>query len=263
MLVPGFVPSLSRKLGLQLLNRGKYHIINHHIPKCSGSSLVHAFSVRNPLGCKKFHNHATIKASQVPSLSFVQNKVEIFNFRIMLAKYYMERGFNLISGHVPYFGYDLANHTYRRITILRDPVERFLSAYSIHVGKIESRVNINSLLEEFLDSDRAKFWGRIQCAFVSGQVSPDILCIGEGNLVKRALDSSENFDLIGLSESIPEFNRNLNSLFNINIRISKTRNINNKYRIRKDMIDNNIIKIIKDICCTDIEFYNEISKNKV
>jgi len=257
--VSSFMPSLSRTLKSQLLNRGKYHVVNHHIPKCSGSSLVHAFSTKNPLGCKKFHNYATIKASQT-HCPFFQNKVGVFNFRIMLTKYYMEQGFNLISGHVPYFKYNPNNCNYKRITVLREPVERFLSAFSIRLGKIESRMKINSLLEEFLDSDRAKFWGRIQCIFISGQISPNILSIDENNLVKLALNSSENFDLIGSTDNIPEFNQNLNNLLNLKIKILKDRNVNNKYRIKKSMIDCKIIRDLEDICRADIELYNKISK---
>jgi len=177
-----------------------------------------------------------------------------------MSKYYMEKELGFISGHIPFFEYDPKIFPYKRVTVLREPVSRFLSHYNM---ALDETVMVPPLppplspFEEFVKTDCARFWGRLQCIFISGKTSLDI---DKNDLVQSALKSAKSFDLIGFQHDIPQFEQNLNNLLNTNIKI-KEKNVRNNKTLTKDMFDQKQLKIIEDICRPDIELYNRLLHN--
>ena len=96
----------------------------------------------------------------------------VFKIREELLLYFMNQRFSCISGHVCFSerAYHNFHDTYKFVTILRDPVQRWIShyfynAYKTHsnLGKIES-----DDIATFLESDRARSWGHHYVQMLGG-----------------------------------------------------------------------------------------------
>jgi len=258
MYIPNISPALAKKIKSKLANGSKYHVVNHHIPKCSGKSLVRAFRSKQLFTIetmKTIDEQAYINVIDNDSKSHFDNRFN-FDFKKNLVKYYMEKGSSFISGHVPFFEYRPKNFSYKRITVVREPVTRFLSHYNMcTTGLSRFRYLPSSIsLEEFIKTDIARYWGRMQCIFISGRPSLDI---DENDLLQLALKSAESFDLIGFQHDILNFNQKLNEILNTNIKIRKLKD-SKKSTVNKDTINQKQLELIKDICRVDIELYNRL-----
>jgi len=167
----------------------------------------------------------------------------------------MEEGCSFISGHVPFFEHHPKNFSYKKTTVLREPVSRFLSHYNMILTGLP-RYRRPASFEEFIkvDTDIARCWGRLQCIFVSGKASLDI---DENDLLQLALKSAKSFDLIGFQHDMPNFNQKLNEMLNTNIKIKKLKD-KKENKVNKDTINSKQLKWIEDICRVDIELYNRL-----
>ena len=126
-----------------------------HVPKCGGTSLSHMLRARYALSYAKIDEAASATACAGA------DKNAWFGFKRGLAGYYAAKGAHFVQGHfcVDRAFIDAHAERYRIITVLREPVDRFVSHY--HFDKRYNRMPF----DEFADSTHGVTEGRVLCHF--------------------------------------------------------------------------------------------------
>ena len=171
----------------------------HHIPKCGGTSVGRALRRRCLLSQATISPEASYRAFELFSTrnDREQMLIDVLDFREQMLLYLMFEDVRGISAHVRFseHAYDKFSGRYKFITVLRHPVERFISNYFWSAGKPEAHGRIEEDLGAFLETDRARRLGATLVEYLCGlpkEVAPhsdEAVAAAAGNLAK--------FDVVG------------------------------------------------------------------
>lgn len=142
-----------------------------HVPKCGGTSFGSAVRLAY------FHSQATIKLQEsrtirealYPGLNGAEKVLREAEIRKVMLGRLMARGVKCISAHVQYSAglHQSIDPERKAVTLLRDPVARFLSHYA-YVQRNHPDPDREDTLEAFLDSESAlRFGSTYQFFFAS------------------------------------------------------------------------------------------------
>ena len=135
---------------------------------------------------------------------------------------YMYQDKQIISGHFPFSekAYNLYGHRYNHITMLRDPVERWISHYRFaktgfvfHLGEEYAKLLSNNYLSleeqlnQFINSPVGSFLGMLQCAVIGGYNLSSRWDDRNSRIIllKKALSNIKFFKVIGFLEEMKIF----------------------------------------------------------
>jgi hypothetical protein len=228
-------------------------IIFFHIPKTAGTALVSGlhnafFDIKNPF--RRYH------FSVCPRASLSKNREQTFSDRITIAKYGIRlNGVSLVTGHIPYFEVDeaLKNHEeWKSLTVLRDPVKRFISEYYYNKRKASNHFKINTNLDDYLASESAVFAGQTYLKWFSP----------EGDLEVAKLNI-EQINIIGFQENLGKLTEKLIRDYNLRIRLKKTNKRPSKLENETDTeISDTQMNRIRELCKKDTQLYEYFSRNQ-
>ena len=187
---------------------------------------------------------------------------DLMAYRNSLLPYFMEQeGIRYISGHFV-FDPDLYNRygsQWRYITLLRDPVEKYLSQYFFNRQKHDKEhFGIEASLERFIDSEEGVRLGQDMVQKISGRA----LVTTEGSSerkshVEQAIQHIEKFHLAGILEDLPKFEADFKKRFGVSLHIKKmNRNSGNG----KQQISAATKKKIESLCQPDVALYQHVKK---
>jgi hypothetical protein len=173
-----------------------------------------------------------------------------FTFREYLLLYSLASGYRFISGHVLF-----SEHAYRHfrqdgynfMTIVRDPVQRFISQY-----KFSLREKHN--LDEYLELPDARQQGSVLVRYFSGL--PRSTEWTENSLLVTALENIDKFDLIAILEHLEQFREEFNKRFRIKLTIPHA----NKGQTPPIKITSEQQAKIVKLCEPDTMLYQDILK---
>lgn len=232
-------------------------IVFHHVPKCGGSSVGRAFRLKYLLSFEPIDETAVYAAARLfwRDRNFTSEEDAADIYRRMLLAYFIEHGVGCISGHARF---DPRLHERYRaqckfVTLLRNPVERLISAYYYDLNR-PNKNKITCPLEEFADSERGRHYGRLYPYFfgLTGEICPATgKSLFSMEAAKAALDK---FDAVGVVEDLPSFEKQLAERAGVSIRIGHV----NKGETRASKaasIAPALLRKLEDICAPDIELY--------
>jgi len=227
-----------------------------HIPKCGGTSVDAAISE-----AYKWSSHLRLDSTASRKASKVQN-LELMQYRNSLLPYFMEqKGIRYISGHFVFDSnlYHLYSFQWCYITLLRNPVQKYISQYFYNLQKQDKdHFGIEESLERFIDSPEGIRLGQDMVQKISGRA----LVTTEGSSerkshVEQAIQNIEKFHLVGILEDLPKFEVNFKKRFGASLHIKKMNRNSGK---DKQRISTDIRKKIESLCQPDIALYDHVKK---
>ena len=216
-------------------------IIFVHVPKCGGTSLDLLIKRRFPMQRFRLNARASLKASELigEDLNLVRNT---------LLNYAVCTGYKFISGHF-YMHHPEQYEAYKTITVLRDPVKRFLSHYLYNRYKTHTtHYAIDLEFEDFIDTDLAVSCGNLYCRYFSKNLDPD-----------ESIATLEKFSSVGILENLGPFKNYVTQELKINGKLKRK----NKSPLKDSSQQEEILSKYRDrilrLCDDDIKIYEHFA----
>ena len=236
-------------------------LVFHHVPKCGGTSVGMTIRRRYLLSqvgivpAPSFFAVRSITASD-DRLRTLQHAKE---FREKLLLYHLYNGVGCVSAHVRFskVAYDNFHTTHGFVTILRDPVERFISHFFYGSGR-EGHMSIDMALEEFVESEEGRQYGAAYCDYFSGLNAFEDF--GSSSAIASAKKNLSLFAVVGFLDDLNDFRTRIGIEFGFRPRIGhKNRGATPKPLIG-DTLSSEILDRIKLLCSPDREIFEFAKK---
>ncbi len=251
-----------RRLNQAFLNRvAPQRFVFHHVPKCGGTSVARALRKR----------YLTSQATVKPEPSFRAFQafsgrddtdgmlVDVIDLRKQMMLYLLYDDVRCVSLHVPFsdIAYRLFHDRYKFVTILRDPVERFVSHYNWSSRRPGSHGYISEDFDTFLTTGRARRLGAEYVEIFADLPNEADICTPEA--VETALKNLKKFDVVGRLDDLGGFSDALFQELRIRVRIGHE---NKAHKSRSFVAGTDLgaeqIRMLDEICAPDIAVWEGI-----
>jgi len=157
-----------------------------------------------------------------------------------------------IAGHIPFcdIAYRNFHKKYAYITIMRDPVERWISEY--FYNKYHSRDTSSMDINEYLSSEYGIAQGTEYVLYLGGRSNGNDHYSSKA--VNRAIQNLSKFSIIGFLDDLNGFADRFQQRFGPKLDIGK-KNVTPPNQNRKE-ITGEILQQIETICERDLEIYH-------
>jgi len=229
-----------------------------HVPKCAGVSVDSA--IRREFRSIRHVGDRSLKALNPGACDDIAEAYDEPNWdvRKTVFSYHLARSHTrYLRGHCQIDGevLDRFGDEYAFVTILRDPVDRWISHYLYNRYTPEwHQYHIDRTIEEFVETERGKGIGQI---FVSYLTESGTWSVEErkesDDLLERAKENLSRFDVVGFVEDMEGFRRDFADECGIELDLIR-RNVNPASENERE-IDPGIRERIREICQLDLELY--------
>ena len=225
-----------------------------HVPKSGGTSLSHSLRAKFPLSYFKLEEAPTNDVCR--NMSFQQ----LTNFKCRIMAYHAAMNKHFLQGHFPVTNETLKSDFagYKAVTLLRDPVERIISHY--HFDKRLSAMTP----EEFLESKRGFAETHILCHYFGGLPfdveSLEDKAASVAQTAQSAIETLEEFSVVGILENEESFLRDLRSQAGLKIAMPK-RNVGKDKLASPKVFTGHLLDKLIEMTAKDREIY-EFFRNR-
>jgi hypothetical protein len=245
-----------------------------HVPKCGGTSVTSAIGAacqklpvgdgRNLITLNSRASSEVIQLLEETNYPYdSSNDYPVLHLREQLLAYYLGfRNVDFISGHFPFNAtvYDRLGKSYLFMTILRDPVQRWISSYFFNRFKSGEHRKINQEIEQYLKSDFGRSQGYEMVKFIGGaDRSGDYTST---HALERAKSNLAKFDMVGFIEDMSGFKREFKKTAGATLKI-KVKNpspVDNS--LKQEVLTRETLDNIKEICAPDLELYQHAKQSR-
>lgn len=225
-----------------------------HAPKCGGTS------VGSALRARYLYSQATISLDRSaallallhPGAEGIDRFYREFEIRDMMMADLVARGVRCISAHARYNPAIHAGEARARryVTVLREPVSRFISHYLYlqrrHPGSVEG-----AGIDAFLDSEQALRFGSEYMFYFAGRYQ-----VGEADvtpLVQSACTHLEGFDVVGDTARMDDFRADVGKV--LGVRLLKLERNKRPSGSRPNFSEDQMRRV-REICAPDLAIYD-------
>lgn len=254
----------------------KENIFFLHIHKCGGTSIRQAIkSCYRVLDITKdrylidIDAEAAFYAAQksVDQNNFHSDPMHDYlplKFRESLLMYYMgQKQIKYIAGHFSFSdkAHQYFSDKYAFITILRDPVKRWISAYFYNRYKQGEHRKIDMEITEFLKSERAQAEGHSYVKLIGG--ASEVGDYTSAQAIARAKENLHKFSIVGCLEYQENFVKQFEERFGRRLMIRVLNPSPKPATYQKTKITEEIEEKIRELCKPNIEVYQYVLDNFV
>lgn len=231
----------------------EHRIFFLHIAKCGGTSISNAIAkCYKPWRAENVANVVTLDeeaarfADQHALSGYRHVRRDLLNYLMAMPN------IKCLSGHFQYshIAHETFLNQWHFVTVLRDPVARWLSHYRYNA----TRGRINIPIEEFIETNQARSFGR---AFVD-EITEDLdrNTFGIDALTEIALSRYRKFSVIGTIEHSADFAQRFEEKFGHKLRIPHL----NRTPEQRDPnnLSGVILQRIHDLCAPDIQLHRTL-----
>ena len=253
-----WVTSMTESLKHKVLDHPKVAFI--HVPKCGGVSVVEGvFRALYPSYLKgtPLVSHIDLKASK--------RAENLLSIDMMLARQislvsFMHRKHSIfVTGHcyaAPQVVSDFADWHF--ISVLRNPVDRFISEYIYNTFKASDWNTNNESFTRYLDSDKAVRSGNGYCRYFSGYSMEEIVSLPSQTVIDAAVTNVSRFTLLGQLEDMNAFKLAFQQRFKRPLNVPHS-NTSPNNTLAQEIKYNHVYRArIEQLCERDTAVYNAV-----
>lgn len=230
-----------------------------HIPKCGGSSIHEGIAKHYP-----WHN-TTYMAPSASRVASTHLKIDMMRLRHSILTYELARLEQLsaptfASGHWTIDSETISNlgTGWDIFTVLRPPVDRFLSQYVFNRFKSDKdHFGIDTSFKEYLEQEETLSQGRMYSRYLSSFEHWDA---SDEIIFQEALKTLSQLSIIGFIDSLPAFTDRFAEKYGVRPNIAKqnsTPAANEMLKIRRDK---SLMARVEEICECDTRLYDASRK---
>ncbi|TMM46743.1 sulfotransferase family 2 domain-containing protein [Qipengyuania marisflavi] len=232
--------------------------VYHHIAKCGGTSVGRALRKRYLLSQATVTPEETFRAFQAFTgrNDRVDMMVDVFDLREQMLLYHMFHDVRGLSLHVRFsnIAWEHFKDRYKFITILREPVKRFVSHYHWSHGKSGAFGRIEEDFEPFLDTERARLVGATFVENLCGL--PKEIPSYSDEAVAAAIANLDKFAVVGDLADLPRFETDIRRELGVKVKIGHE-NARSRTAVRRNELDDPVIRAkVEALCAPDIAVWN-------
>ena len=251
----------------------KEKIFYLHIPKCGGTSInralqacYHKWSLGDTANFFSLDHPASWKTAQVlNNLALPSDTVDdraVMDLREELLIYYMaQEHIAYIGGHFRFSerAYKSFGNKYSYVTILRNPVKRWLSSYLYNRYRNPQQYRrLDISFEEYMESDFGKSQGYEFAKFLGcSRETGDFM---NSEVVDSAKENLHKFRIVGFLEDMEAFKFQFSKHCGRELSIPRLNQRPKNDKVQLD-ISESMKKKIEEICEPDMEVYRYAVKN--
>lgn len=225
-----------------------------HVPKCGGTSVGRALRRAYILSQGTVKPHESQQAFEA-ARSQDHRVTDVYELREMMLLYLLFCGTRCVSAHVPFSDVAFNNFgtEYSFVTILRDPVRRFLSNYYWSQRDDRSET-VRESLADFLDTERARQAGSTYVRYFCGE--PGLNKFTHRH-VDRAVANLRRIHCVGFLDEIDRFEVALRQLTGRRIRFGME-NVGKKRGPRNSAPSEDLQRKVIEACAPDREIWDAV-----
>lgn len=232
-------------------------IVFHHVPKCGGTSVGRALRRAYILSQGTITPVESEKAFDAAQSSLSGTGVaHVSELREMMLLYLLYSDVRCVAAHVPFSNaaFDRFASRYSFLTLLRDPVDRFISQYYWNHDRPEAHFRIPESFDAFLASDRASALGSTYVRYFCGQPGQEFT---RGRQVDAAIRNLHRMDLVGFLDDLPHFQTKLRALTTKRVTIG-SENVANTRSRREAIMSGPLRDRVLEVCGPDRDVWEAV-----
>lgn len=249
-----FEQAITRLFG-QIVGRKIFFL---HLPKCAGTSVRD--SLRRQFRWSGVFQRATVVELHYKTLYEVavrSGEEQDVTSRRLLDYFLAHPHSRLVMGH---FGlsdslWESHRESWEFVTLLRHPVERFLSHFYYNKKRQREFLRIEGSLEEFVQTDRGRSLGSLYVQYLTGN-SPEEC--RRSSVVNTAVERLNSFTLCGRLEELSLFETRYRKLFGVSLDLAVSNETAG--RPSRQELAPALRRRLEEICEPDITLFESLDR---
>lgn len=233
-------------------------VVFHHVPKCGGTSVALALRKRYILSQGTVKPQESFEAFQMFTGRDDREAMlrDVLDLREQMLLYLLAEDVRCVSAHVRF---SAAAHRhfaprYKFVTILREPVSRFISNYGWSYDRKGAFARIDLPLDDFLETPRARAMGAAYVENFCGFGSQEDMTTPQA--VAAAIANLKKFDVVG---RLDRFAADMKSALGVRLRIGH----DNKKGVQRPITAAPVTEAqrarITALCAPDLEIWRQFT----